>query len=252
MKILLTNDDGILAPGLRLLGDSLRAAGHRVVVVAPDREQSASSHSITLDRPLRIRTIEDDIHTVDGTPTDCVLVGCHGLLKCHPDLVVSGINHGPNLGEDVTYSGTVAAAFEAHILGIPSIAASMKDRETGDYAGAGDVVARLAGRFAEWADGRRIVLNVNFPPGPASGWSGPTVTRLGTRAYSDEIIEKEDPRGKKYYWIGGADPVWEEGDDTDSAAVHSGAISVTPLHLDITDEATRVAMESFDMRGVRA
>jgi 5'-nucleotidase len=250
VKILLTNDDGILAPGLRLLREALRAAGHDVVVVAPDREQSASSHSITLHRPLRIRAVEDGLHTVDGTPTDCVLVGCHAVLDSDPDLVVSGINHGPNMGEDVTYSGTVAAAFESHILGIPAIAASMKDRETGDYEGAAEVVARLAGRFAEWAGTRRAILNVNFPPGPAASWADPVVTRLGSRSYSDEIIEKRDPRGRKYYWIGGAEPEWAGGEDTDFAAVNRGAISVTPLHLDLTDETALRELTTLDLTGV--
>ncbi len=247
MEILLTNDDGILAPGLRILGEALRAAGHHVVTVAPDREQSATSHSITLSRPLRIRQVDDDVHTVDGTPTDCVLVGCHGIFTRNPDLVVSGINHGPNMGEDVTYSGTVAAAFEAHILGIPSIAASMKDRENGDYAGAAEIVTRLAGGVEGWARGRRTVLNVNFPPGPAAGWGDPVVTRLGSRSYSDELIEKEDPRGRKYYWIGGSEPEWEGGADTDFAVVHGGSISVTPLNLELTDEAARQELSEIGL-----
>jgi 5'-nucleotidase len=144
VKILLTNDDGISARGIRILGQALQERGHDMVVVAPDREQSATSHAITLDRPLRIREIEERWFCVDGTPTDCVLVGCHGILRAKPDLVISGINHGPNMGEDVNYSGTVAAAFEAHILGVPSIAASMKDREGGDFHGAAQIVSRLA------------------------------------------------------------------------------------------------------------
>ena len=251
MLILLTNDDGILAPGLGRMKDALKAAGHRVSVVAPDREQSASSHSITLDRPLRIRRIEEDVHTVDGTPTDCVLVGCHGVLEGRPDLVVSGINHGPNLGEDVSYSGTVAAAFEAHILGIPAIAVSMKDRETGDYPAAAGVVARLVAHLPTTASGRPILLNVNFPPGPGPGWGGPAVTRLGSRSYSDELIEKTDPRGRKYYWIGGADPEWEDADGTDFAAVNGGTISITPLHLDLTDEVVRSELAGLDLGAVR-
>jgi 5'-nucleotidase len=250
VKILLTNDDGILAPGLRSLADALREAGHRVTIVAPDREQSASSHSITLHRPLRIRRVDDDVHTVDGTPTDCVLVGCHGVLGDRADLVVSGINHGPNMGEDVTYSGTVAAAFEAHILGLPAIAASMRDRETGDYGGAAAVVARLVERLGEWARARRAILNVNFPAGPSADWSEPRITRLGSRSYTDELIEKEDPRGRKYYWIGGAEPTWQGDADTDFAVVHGGGISVTPLHLDLTDTKAVEALRAVDLAGV--
>ncbi|MGQ0720388.1 MAG: 5'/3'-nucleotidase SurE [Candidatus Eiseniibacteriota bacterium] len=238
MNVLLTNDDGVHAAGLAALRESFVGRGHRVTVVAPDREQSASSHSITLDRPLRIRTFGEAL-AVDGTPTDCVLVAVHGVLRACPDLVVSGINHGPNMGEDVTYSGTVAAAFEAHILGVPAIAASMSDAAAGDFAGAAHFVADLADELGEWARERRAILNVNFPAGPSAGWGEARITRLGTRRYSDEIIEKSDPRGKKYYWIGGATPTWTGDADTDFAVVHAGGISVTPLHLALTDEAAR-------------
>jgi 5'-nucleotidase len=238
VNVLLTNDDGIHAPGLAALREVFRARGHDVTVVAPDREQSASSHSITLDRPLRIREHGDGL-AVDGTPTDCILVAVHGVLRACPDLVVSGINHGPNMGEDVTYSGTVAAAFEAHILGVPAIAASMSDALRGDFAGAARFVADLAVELGDWARERRAILNVNFPGGDSQGWGGPRFTRLGTRRYSDEIVEKSDPRGKKYYWIGGATPTWTGAEDTDFAVVHAGGISVTPLHLALTDEAAR-------------
>ncbi len=249
MRILLTNDDGILARGLRILRGALVANGHDVVVVAPDREQSATSHSITLDRPLRIRELDDGSFSVDGTPTDCVLVGCHGVLRGKPDLVVSGINHGPNMGEDVNYSGTVAAAFEAHILGIPAIAASMKDRETGDFEGAASWVGRIIGSFRGASMPRPVILNVNFPPGASRGWASPAITRLGTRFYTDELIEKEDPRGRKYYWIGGAEAVWNGGDDTDFATVARGGVSVTPLHLNLTDDEARESMRSWRFEG---
>jgi 5'-nucleotidase len=209
---------------------------HEVIIVAPDREQSATSHSITLDRPLRIQDIGVDVHAVDGTPTDCVLVGCHGVLRGYPDLVVSGINHGPNMGEDVTYSGTVAAAFEAHILGVASVAVSLKDRHDGDFEGGARYVAGLVDGLAGWARERNAILNVNLPAGPSDGWGVPVVTRLGTRKYSDEIIEKVDPRGRKYYWIGGAEPEWQGGEDTDFAVVNGGRVSITPLHLELTDE----------------
>ncbi|MFN8176375.1 MAG: 5'/3'-nucleotidase SurE [bacterium] len=249
MQILLSNDDGIQARGLRTLRAALEGAGHEVVVVAPDREQSASSHSITLDRPLRLREIERGLWAVDGTPTDCVLVGVNGILRARPDLVVSGINHGPNMGEDVTYSGTVAAAFEAHILGIPSIAASMKDRERGDFEGGARAVVQLVARMGDWCEGR-VLLNVNFPVGPSTEWKPPRITRLGTRRYTDEIIEKVDPRGRKYYWIGGSEPTWGGGDDTDFYTVHAGGVSVTPLNLDLTDAGARARLASWDLSGV--
>ena len=230
--------------------EALAAGGHDVTVVAPDREQSAASHSITLDRPLRIRRLETGLYAVDGTPTDCVLVGCHGVLRGHPDLVVSGINHGPNMGEDVTYSGTVAAAFEAHILGIPAIAASMTAAEGGDFEGASLFVEKLARRLGKAGGSSPLILNVNFPAGKAREWVQPRVTCLGTRAYSDEIIEKEDPRGRKYYWIGGAEPVWEGGGDCDFAAVAAGAVSVTPLYLDLTNHEARAELVAWDLAEV--
>jgi 5'-nucleotidase len=252
LRILVSNDDGILARGMRVLRAALVEAGHDVWTVAPDREQSAASHSITLDRPLRIREMEARTYAVDGTPTDCVLVAVNGILASRPDLVVSGVNHGPNMGEDVTYSGTVAAAFEAHILGIPSIAASMKDREQGDFEGAARTVVQLAARAEEWAPrGSRVILNVNFPAGPAGSWRPLRVTRLGTRRYTDEVIEKEDPRGKKYYWIGGSEPQWDGDETTDFATVHSGGVSVTPLCLATTDEASFARLTAWDLSGVR-
>jgi 5'/3'-nucleotidase len=252
LRILLCNDDGIFARGLRELAEALRASGHDLSVVAPDREQSATSHSITLDRPLRIRAHGEGEWAVDGTPTDCVLLAVNGLLAERPELVVSGINHGPNMGEDVTYSGTVAAAFEAHILGIPSIAASMKDRVNGDYEGGARIIAGLAGRVPEWVGEGRTILNVNFPVGPSDSWDGPRLTRLGTRRYSDEVIEKTDPRGRKYYWIGGSEPTWQGGDDTDFATVHAGCVSITPLNLDLTDEKARAALAAWPLREARS
>ncbi|GJM44149.1 MAG: 5'-nucleotidase SurE [Gemmatimonadota bacterium] len=247
MRILLSNDDGIFARGLRTLRQALLDAGHHVSTVAPDREQSASSHSITLERPLRIREHGNGEWAVDGTPTDCVLVAVNGLLPERPELVVSGINHGPNMGEDVTYSGTVAAAFEAHILGIPSVATSMKDRDGGDYEAAGRFVARLVQDVERWSGDGRGILNVNFPAGPGSAWGDARITRLGTRRYSDELIEKEDPRGRKYYWIGGAEPTWEGNPDTDFAVVNGGAVSMTPLNLELTDERALEALSTWNI-----
>ena len=167
--ILISNDDGIESVGIKTLETALESLG-RVVVVAPDKEQSAASHSLTLRKPIEVNAIDDNHYGICGTPTDCVLLATQVILDRAPDLIVSGINHGPNMGEDVTYSGTVAAAFEAHILGMPSLAASMKDSEHGDYEGAAQVIVRLTARAAEWASGGRLILNVNFPKGPASTW----------------------------------------------------------------------------------
>ncbi len=251
MRILLSNDDGISSRGLRVVRQALVGAGHDVFVVAPDREQSASSHSITLDRPLRIAETGEREWSVDGTPTDCVFVAVNGILEERPEMVISGINLGPNMGEDVTYSGTVAAAFEAHILGIPSIAASMMNRSEGDYEGGAAVVTEFVSNVAEWiGPQQRGILNVNFPSGPSADWGAPRITRLGTRQYGDEIVENVDPRGRKYYWIGGHEPTWEGGEDSDFATVHSGAVSVTPLHLELTDERAFRALQGSRLGGV--
>jgi 5'/3'-nucleotidase len=246
VNILLTNDDGIQAPALRVLGSELAALG-QVTIVVPDRDQSATSHSLTLHRPLRIHRHGDGAISVDGTPTDCVLIAFHGLLDVRPDLVVSGINHGPNMGEDVFYSGTVAAAIEGSMQGVPAIAASLVTREPADFI----EPARFIRRLVEALSGRGLaghpVLNVNLPHRPWSEVRGVRLTRLGTRVYSDTLIEKIDPRGRAYYWIGGQDPVWESHEGTDFHAVEHGHISVTPLSLDLTDYRAMVDMEQWEL-----
>ncbi len=231
MRILITNDDGIFSEGIKLLAEALAAIGD-VVVVAPDREQSASGHSLTLSRPLRIRQVQPHWFTVDGTPTDCVNLAVQGLLKeAPPDLVVSGINFGVNLGNDVTYSGTVSAAFEASLQQLPAIAFSLEVEAGYSFAAtaelARDIVAVLA--VGELPPG--LLLNVNFPAAPPRGvrW-----TRLGKRRYRQTVVEKLDPKGHKYYWIAGT-PVWEHESGTDHEALTEGYVSVTPLHLDLTD-----------------
>lgn len=232
--ILITNDDGLAAEGLSVLERALHGLG-RVIVVAPDQEQSASSHAITLDKPLRIKEHASSRFGVSGTPTDCVLLAIHGILERRPDLIVSGINHGPNMGEDVTYSGTVAAAIEACILGITSMAISLASWEIAPFDGAAAAASQLA-RVLLTMDGKRPRLwNVNVPAVPRSEIAGIKVTKLGSRVYNDIIIRKKDPRGKDYFWIGGAEPGWSAGEDTDFAAVSAGYISVTPLRLDFTD-----------------
>lgn len=230
--ILVTNDDGIYSEGLKKLAAACRSVADEVTIVAPDREQSAVSHSLTLNRPLRLLQIEPDQWIVDGTPTDCVNLGVLKLLKeRRPNLIVSGINFGPNLGDDVTYSGTISAAFEGSLLHIPSIAFSALVGEHFSF----DPCADFARRFIEFAvrdhHDPNVVLNVNFPLGE---FKGVRVTRLGRRIYSEGIIERLDPRGRKYYWIGGEPPVWHEGEGTDFDAVQNGFVSITPLHLDLT------------------
>jgi 5'-nucleotidase len=230
-RILVTNDDGIYSEGIRKLAEALRPLGE-VIVVAPDREQSAASHALTLNRPLRLIEIEQNEYVVDGTPTDCVNLAVLNLLKnARPDIVVSGVNFGPNMGDDVTYSGTISAAFEGALLNIPSIALSTLVGEHLSFARC----AAFAAQLTRWVlDGDRnpnVVLNVNFPIGE---FKGVRVTKLGKRIYSEGVIERLDPRGRKYYWIGGEPPIWHPGQGTDFEAVNENFISITPLHLDLT------------------
>jgi 5'-nucleotidase len=246
VNILLTNDDGVQSPGLRVLGAELAALGS-VTVVAPDRDQSATSHSLTLQRPLRIHRHGEREFSIDGTPTDCVLIAFHGLLDQKPDLVVSGINHGPNMGEDVFYSGTVAAAIEGSMQGVPAIAASLATHEAADFVAPARFVRRLVEAIAKRGLGGKAVLNVNLPHRPWETVQGVRFTRLGTRVYSDTLIEKTDPRGRAYYWIGGQDPVWASHEGTDFHAVEHGHVSVTPLSLDLTDYRAVVEMEQWDL-----
>ncbi|HKH48136.1 MAG TPA: 5'/3'-nucleotidase SurE [Thermoanaerobaculia bacterium] len=231
-RILVTNDDGIFSEGIKLLAEELAAVAE-VSVVAPDREQSAMGHALTLSRPLRMQKVEDKRYAVDGTPTDCVNLGVLSLFKdSPPDFVASGINFGLNLGDDVTYSGTVSAGFEGTLLGIPSVAFSQEVAEGFSFRPAA-VFARELFRILI-ADRERLprdlLLNVNIPAGPIQGVS---LTRLGRRLYKQSVIEKLDPRGRKYYWIHGT-PQWERAEGTDFGAVAEGQISVTPLHLDLT------------------
>jgi 5'-nucleotidase len=244
MDILVTNDDGIHAPGLRALADAMRPLGD-VTIIAPDREQSATSHSLTLHRPLRINRVEEAILSVDGTPTDCVLLGVHGFLKRRPGLVISGINHGPNMGEDVSYSGTVSAATEGTFLGIPSIAVSLATWNPKDFVPAREIIQHLVRDIFRQGAPARLCLNVNIPALPRAEIKGLRVTRLGRRVYHDVIVEKRDPRGKLYYWIGGDNVTWEEDERSDWHAVQSGYVSLTPLSLELTD--TRAMDEIRDL-----
>ena len=229
-RILVTNDDGIYSEGLRKLADACRKLGE-VIIVAPDREQSAASHALTLNRPLRLLEIQKDEWIVDGTPTDCVNLAVLKLMKSQrPDLIVSGINFGPNLGDDVTYSGTISAAFEGALLNIPSIAFSALVGQHFSFDRCAAFAGELTRVALEQHRDPRVVWNVNFPV----DFTGVKITRLGRRIYSEGVIERLDPRGRKYYWIGGEPPIWHPEEGTDFDAVQAGFISITPLHLDLT------------------
>jgi len=246
MIILLSNDDGIAAPALRALRTELASLG-RVITVAPDRDQSATSHSLTLHRPFRIHRHDVDVYSVDGTPTDCVVCAWYGLLDAPPDLVISGINHGPNMGEDVFYSGTVAAALEGTLQGAAAIAASLVTRELTDFREPAAFIGRLARIVVEKGLPKRRLLNVNIPFRPWDAIEGVKVTRLGSRIYRDTLVRKQDPRGRDYYWIGGEDPVWQSREGTDFKAVHDGYVSVTPLLLDLTDPQGLETLEGWNL-----
>ncbi len=247
MLILVTNDDGAHAAGFQALREALSSVG-RVVAIAPDREQSATSHSLTLEHPLRVREIGDSFMSVDGTPTDCVLLAFNGLLQEKPQMVVSGVNHGPNLGEDVSYSGTVAAAIEGTLQGAPAIAVSLAGKAPYHFEAACSFTLKLVRTIIERGAGSQALLNVNVPNVPSEKIKGVKITGLGRRVYRDMIVKKTDPRGKSYYWIGGNEPTYVASpENTDFNAVKSGMISVTPLHLDFTDYKKIVEMESWDL-----
>ncbi len=235
MRILVTNDDGYLAGGLRILADAARRLGS-VSIVAPDREQSATSHSLTLHNPLRVRQTDEGVHVVDGTPTDCVVLAIGELLPERPDFVLSGVNHGPNLGDDVLYSGTVAAAMEATILGIPALAISYTGRDAESIEKWFDILSRLLDQLLTRSDlPRETLFNVNLPAVPPSEVAGIKITTLGRRAYVGSLTRAADPNGREYFWIGGGESTWWGGEDSDFRAIHEGYVSVTPLHLDLTN-----------------
>ena len=249
MRLLLCNDDGIYSEGLRALEESLASFG-TIYVVAPDREQSAASHAVTLQRPLRIEQLGERRWAVDGTPTDAVLLAVNGLLREErPDYVISGINRGHNIADDVTYSGTVSAAIEGTLLGIQSIAVSLGGREAFDFGPAAAFTGELLRSLQDVRLPRNTLLNVNVPPLPRSLIKGVQLTRQGQRRYGDTIIEKTDPRGRKYYWIGGGEmDLVDDGGDTDIGAIAREMISITPLHLDLTnyssfDELARLRLD---------
>jgi 5'-nucleotidase len=249
MNILISNDDGILARGLSLLGEAAGDLG-RVTVVAPDREQSATSHSLTLHRPIRATRRADGAYQVDGTPTDCVLLALDALMPEKPDFVFSGVNHGPNMGEDVLYSGTVAAAMEGLAAGIPSVAISYGsfDLEHLESHRAG-LTRLLGGIVAIESFPRDTLLNVNLPPIPGDQVKGVRVTHLGSRVFHEEVARMKDPWGRDIYWIGGGHVTWSGGADSDFRAMGEGFISVTPLHVDMTNYDLLEAARGWSLGG---
>jgi 5'-nucleotidase len=247
VRVLLSNDDGVHAAGI----DALAAAfsGDEVGIVAPDREQSASSHSISLHRPLRIGEVGPRRFAVDGTPTDAVYMALNLILKeQRPDVVVSGVNHGPNLGNDVLYSGTVAAAMEGALLGVHSIAASLASRPPHDFRHAAAFAAALARRLVSNPPLATALLNVNVPPGPVKGYR---FVRLGRRTYGNEVVEKLDPRGRKYFWIGGEGGFADIPHSDCNTVFEEGLVSVTPLHLDGTHDGMLSELRNWTVEGYR-
>ena len=233
MHILISNDDGYRAPGLKVLVDSL-AKHDQLSVVAPERNRSGASNSLTLERPLRAHLADNGYYFVDGTPTDCVHLAVTGLLENEPDMVVSGINAGANMGDDVLYSGTVAAAMEGRHLGLPSIAVSMNSYTPKHYETAAMAVEKIIANLEAKPISQNTILNINVPDVLWTDIQGIKVTRLGNRHKSEGVIKQTDPRGDVMYWVGPPGAAQDAGEGTDFHAVENGFISVTPLHIDLT------------------
>lgn len=233
MTILLSNDDGYFATGLRVLHDALSPLG-KINVVAPERDRSGASNSLTLDRPLTLRTAPNGFQFVNGTPTDCVHLAVTGLIEPLPNLVVSGINHGANMGDDTVYSGTVAAATEGYLLGVPSMAVSLVGKEASHFATAGRVARMLGEKLLSKPFGQSVLLNVNVPDLPFEALKGFKVARLGKRHKAEPVIKTTNPRGEVVYWVGPAGAAQDNGPGTDFHAVGEGYVSITPLRLDLT------------------
>jgi 5'-nucleotidase len=233
MRILLSNDDGYLAPGLAALARAIRPVAH-VDVVAPERDRSGASNSLTLDRPLRVKIGENGFHFVDGTPTDCVHLAITGLMDTEPNMVIAGINRGANLGDDVIYSGTVAAAMEGRFLGFPAIAVSLVGKTSTHFDTAAAVVVQLVRHLHSHSLPADTILNVNVPDVPLAQLAGIEVTRLGHRHKAEPVVKSTDPHGNPIYWVGAAGPEADAGPGTDFFAIKRNAVSITPLHVDLT------------------
>ena len=236
MRILLSNDDGYFAPGLAALAEGLAPLGE-ITVVAPERDRSGASNSLTLDRPLQLSRAHNGFFYVNGTPTDCVHMAVTGLVDFEPDIVVSGINSGSNMGDDTLYSGTVAAATEGYLLGIPALAVSLVGHEFVHYATAARGAHELGGRIARAPLGAPVLLNVNVPDVPYEAITGIEVTRLGRRHKAQPVVPGKNPRGETVYWVGPAGAAREAGPGTDFNALERNAVSVTPLQVDLTHAA---------------
>lgn len=244
MRILVSNDDGYFAPGLAALAQALSPLGS-VTVIAPERDRSGASNSLTLNRPLNLRRSHSGYWYVDGTPTDCVHLAVTGLLEERPDIVVSGINDGTNMGDDTIYSGTVAAATEGYLLGIPAIAVSLSSRSRGHFATAGRVAAELVRQLIDDPIDAPLLLNVNVPDLPYEQLAGREVTRLGKRHKAEPVIRSTNPRGETVYWVGAAGDAADAGPGTDFHAVAQGRVSITPLQMDLTRYAQLPLIERW-------
>jgi len=236
MRILLSNDDGYFAPGIQALARALAPLGE-IVVVAPEQNRSGASNSLTLDRPLMLKKAESGFYFVNGTPTDCVHLAVTGMMEYVPDIIVSGINHGANMGDDTIYSGTVAAATEGYLLGIPSIAISLTSFEGKHFASAGQIAYQLVERFIADPWREPVLLNVNVPDLPFEQLGPIEVTRLGRRHKAEPVVKVQSPRNETVYWIGAAGAAADAGPGTDFNAVERGCVSVTPLQIDLTHAA---------------
>jgi 5'-nucleotidase len=244
MRILLSNDDGYFAPGLAALAEALQGLGE-VVVVAPEQNRSGASNSLTLDRPLLLKKAASGFHFVNGTPTDCVHLAVTGMLEKLPDIIVSGINLGANMGDDTIYSGTVAAATEGYLLGIPSIAISMTSFEGNNFASAGRVARELVERFIRNPIREPVLLNVNVPDIPHGELKGMEVTRLGRRHKAEPVVKMISPRKETVYWVGAAGAAADAGPGTDFNAVERGFVSITPLQIDLTHTAQLSSIDQW-------
>jgi 5'-nucleotidase len=246
--ILITNDDGIHSPGLSALKQALAPLG-RVVVVAPDRDNSAISHALTMNRPLKLTQLETDLYSLDGTPTDCVSIGLSKVLERKPELLVSGINSGPNIGDDITYSGTVSAAIEGTMYAVSSMAVSMAGEAPFNYAKADTIVRALAEKVIRYGLPANTLVNVNIPN--IQKPKGIRVTRQGRRIWQQAVHEVKDPRGRVHYWIGGGTPLLDSGRDTDVQVLSEGYVTISPIHLDLTNhEGISYFKEDLDLENL--
>ncbi len=244
MRILLSNDDGYFAPGLAILAATLSGIAD-ITVVAPERDRSGASNSLTLDRPLMVRQAQSGFYYVNGTPTDCVHLAVTGLLAELPDMVISGINNGANMGDDTVYSGTVAAATEGFLLGVPSIAVSLTSFSGANYPAAARVVLDLVKRLQDKPINAPVLLNVNVPDLPYEELAGSTITRLGRRHKAEPVIETVNPRGQTVYWVGAAGAAQDAGEGTDFHAISRQRVSITPLQIDLTHYGQLPALQDW-------